>query len=342
MSDDFYEILGVKKNATKSEIDKAYRTMAKKYHPDINKEKGSEEKFKKVVEAYEVLKDEQKRQNYDNFGKAGAQGNYGGFDGFQGGGFQGFEDIFGDIFGGQAQSSGRVRQRPGNSIQFKVKISLEECFSGISQTISYKSHDSCKTCTGSGFSNGKGSRTCSSCGGSGMKGVSMGFFSFASTCDVCGGEGKSQGPKCHDCSGTGRVAVNRNVMIEIPRGVETGDVIKKEGLGEAGFNGGRNGDLLIVIEVEKNSKFQRQGKDLFTTFAVDLKELLLDNNFKFIGMGGENIEFSVPTGHILSEDLQIRAKGLWKGGSRGDLWIKIKTKLPKLNESQKLEIKKVL
>jgi molecular chaperone DnaJ len=326
MSENYYDILGVNKSASTEDIKSAYRKLAKKYHPDINKEAGAEAKFKKVSEAYEVLSDSKKRSNYDNYGTADpGTGFGGGYSSGFGGGFNqdNFADMFGDMFGfgGGRKSS----QSPGKDINLVLHITLEEAFYGLKDKIfKIATFDLCKPCGGNGYL-GKQSH-CDTCRGSGMKTTSMGFMSFASTCDNCGGSGRKATNFCKDCSGNGRVSIKKDINISIPSGVEDNITLQFEGYGEPGLRGGPNGDLLLLIKIKDHAVFKRKSANLYLETKVSLKDIILGGKAYVKGIDGKNVEILIPEGYDISFPLKVSGQGMTKmnNGSRGDLITNIK------------------
>ena len=263
---EYYDRLGVSKDASQDEIKRAYRKMSKKYHPDINKEPGAEETYKEVQEAYETLSDDQKRAAYDQYGPDGANGfgGQGGFGGFDGGaGFGGFEDIFSSFFGGGATRNPNA-PRQGDDLQYRVNLSFEEAIFGAEKEVHYNREATCKTCSGSGAKPGTSPVTCGRCHGQGVINVDtqtpLGMMRRQVTCDVCHGTGQEIKEPSQTCHGTGPEKQSHKVSLKIPAGVETAQQIRLAGQGEAGFNGGPYGDLFVIINVNPSDKFTRDGR----------------------------------------------------------------------------------
>ena len=286
---DYYEVLGIAKDASEQDITKAYRKLAMKHHPDRNTDgdaKVSEEKFKEAKEAYEVLSDASKRAAYDRFGHAGLGQGAGGFGGGGPEGFGGFADAFGDIFsdifGGGARG-GRNAVYRGADLRYSMEITLEQAAEGFATEIRVPSWDSCETCSGSGAKPGTSAKTCGTCGGAGNVRMSQGFFSIQQTCPTCRGTGKVIPDPCTTCNGAGRVKKNKMLEVAIPQGIDEGQRIRLSGKGEPGMNGGPPGDLYVEIHLKQHDVFQRDGDDLHCEIPV---------GFTTAALGGE---VDVPT-----------------------------------------------
>ena len=344
---EFYDRLGVSKNASQDEIKKAYRKLSKKYHPDINKEPGAEEKYKEVQEAYETLSDEQKRAAYDQYGAAGANGGFGGFGGgaggfggFDGTGFGGFEDIFSSFFGGGATRNPNA-PRQGDDLQYRVNLSFEEAVFGAEKEIHYNREVTCKTCSGSGAKPGTSPVTCGRCHGHGVINVDtqtpLGMMRRQVTCDVCHGTGQEIKDPCQTCHGTGREKQSHTVSVKIPAGVETGQQIRLAGQGEAGFNGGPYGDLFVVINVNPSDKFTRDGSTIYYTLNISFVQAALGDTVEVPTVHG-NVEMVIPAGTQTGKTFRLKGKGAprLRGGSQGDQLVTVKIVTPtKLNDAQK-------
>ncbi|MDO4964018.1 MAG: molecular chaperone DnaJ, partial [Streptococcus gallolyticus] len=301
---EFYDRLGVSKDASQDEIKKAYRKMSKKYHPDINKEPGAEEKYKEVQEAYETLGDEQKRAAYDQYGAAGANGGFGGgaggFGGFDGGaGFGGFEDIFSSFFGGGGGMRNPNAPRQGDDLQYRVNLSFEEAVFGVEKEVAYNRESTCSTCSGTGAKPGTSPVTCSRCHGSGVINVDtqtpLGMMRRQVTCDVCHGTGKEIKDPCHTCHGTGHEKKTHKVSVKIPAGVETGQQIRLQGQGEAGFNGGPYGDLFVIINVLPSKQFERNGSTIYYNMNISFVQAALGDTVEVPTVHGD-VEMTIPAG----------------------------------------------
>ena len=342
---EYYDRLGVSKDASQEEIKKAYRKMSKKYHPDINKEPGAEEKYKEVQEAYDTLGDEQKRAAYDQYGPAGANGfngGAGGFGGFDGaGGFGGFEDIFSSFFGGGAAQRNPNAPRQGDDLQYRVQLKFEEAIFGTEKEVTYNREATCHTCGGSGAKPGTSPVTCHKCHGQGVITVDtqtpLGTMRRQVTCDVCHGTGQEIKDPCPTCHGTGHEKEKHTVSVKIPAGVETGQQIRLAGQGEAGFNGGPYGDLFVMITVQPSDKFEREGSTIYYTLNLNIVQAALGDVVDVPTVHGD-VELSIPAGTQTGKTFRLRGKGAPKlrGGGQGDEHVTVKVVTPtKLNSAQK-------
>ena len=340
---EYYDRLGLSKDASQDEIKRAYRKLSKKYHPDINKEPGAEEKYKEILEAYETLSDAQKRAAYDQYGPDGAngfggQGSFGGFDG--GAGFGGFEDIFSSFFGGGATRNPNA-PRQGDDLQYRVNLSFEEAVFGAEKEIHYNREVTCKTCSGSGAKPGTSPVTCGRCHGHGVINVDtqtpLGMMRRQVTCDVCHGTGQEIKDPCQTCHGTGREKQSHTVSVKIPAGVETGQQIRLAGQGEAGFNGGPYGDLFVIINVNPSDKFTRDGSTIYYTLNISFVQAALGDTVEVPTVHG-NVEMTIPAGTQTGKTFRLKGKGAprLRGGSQGDQHVTVKIVTPtKLNDAQK-------
>ena len=340
---EYYDRLGLSKDASQDEIKRAYRKLSKKYHPDINKEPGAEEKYKEILEAYETLSDAQKRAAYDQYGPDGAngfggQGSFGGFDG--GAGFGGFEDIFSSFFGGGATRNPNA-PRQGDDLQYRVNLSFEEAVFGAEKEIHYNREVTCKTCSGSGAKPGTSPVTCGRCHGHVVINVDtqtpLGMMRRQVTCDVCHGTGQEIKDPCQTCHGTGREKQSHTVSVKIPAGVETGQQIRLAGQGEAGFNGGPYGDLFVVINVNPSDKFTRDGSTIYYTLNISFVQAALGDTVEVPTVHG-NVEMVIPAGTQTGKTFRLKGKGAprLRGGSQGDQLVTVKIVTPtKLNDAQK-------
>lgn len=340
---EYYDRLGVSKDASQDEIKRAYRKMSKKYYPDINKEPGAEEKYKEVQEAYETLSDDQKRAAYDQYGPDGANGfgGQGGFGGFDGGaGFGGFEDIFSSFFGGGATRNPNA-PRQGDDLQYRVNLSFEEAIFGAEKEVHYNREATCKTCSGSGAKPGTSPVTCGRCHGQGVINVDtqtpLGMMRRQVTCDVCHGTGQEIKEPCQTCHGTGHEKQSHKVSVKIPAGVETGQQIRLAGQGEAGFNGGPYGDLFVIINVNPSDKFTRDGSTIYYTLNISFVQAALGDTVEVPTVHG-NVEMTIPAGTQTGKTFRLKGKGAprLRGGSQGDQHVTVKIVTPtKLNDAQK-------
>ena len=347
---EFYDRLGVSKDASQDEIKKAYRKMSKKYHPDINKEPGAEEKYKEVQEAYETLGDEQKRAAYDQYGAAGANGGFGGgtggFDGFNGGaGFGGFEDIFSSFFGGGGATRNPNAPRQGDDLQYRVDLTFEEAVFGVEKEVSYNGEASAETCAGTGAKPGTSPVTCSRCHGQGVINVDtqtpLGMMRRQVTCDVCHGTGKEIKDPCPTCHGSGHEKKRHKVSVKIPAGVETGQQIRLQGQGEAGFNGGPYGDLFVIIKVLPSKEFERDGSTIYYSMNISFVQAALGDTVEVPTVHGK-VELTIPAGTQTGKTFRLRGKGAPKlrGGGQGDQHVTVNIVTPtKLNPAQVAALK---
>ncbi len=344
---DYYEILGCSKTATEADLKKAFRSKAKELHPDRNSGNSSAtEKFKKVNEAYDILKDPNKRAAYDRYGHAAFDGSMGG--GFNGGGASNgdfasafsdvFEDLFGDFMGGgNARSSNSQRANRGADLRYNMRISLKDAFSGKKTNIDVPTSVSCDTCNGTGAQSGASPISCPTCSGIGKVRAQQGFFTVERTCPTCSGKGQIIKNPCRLCSGQGRIDKSKKLSVNIPQGVETGTRIRLASEGEAGIRGGQSGDLYIFIEVEKHSIFEREGNDLFCRIPITMTTAALGGDLEAPTLDGGKTRVKIPQGSQNNKQLRLRGKGMpsIRGGSKGDLYIEILVETPvNLNTEQ--------
>jgi molecular chaperone DnaJ len=340
MAEDYYDLLGVKKGASDEEIKKAYKTLAKKYHPDINKEPGSEEKFKKVSEAYAVLSDKSKREQYNQFGKEGFQQRYSQEDIFRNfnfdfGDMEGMFDnsIFDMIFGGNSSGSRRKHSRKGRDLQYEITISFEEAAFGIQKEIELEKYEPCESCEGTGAENGE-LETCNSCHGSGQvrrqARTPFGSFVQVGACPSCHGLGKVIKEPCNKCHGEGRIKIDKKLKVNIPAGVDNGSQLRISGEGEAGFNGARSGDLYLILNVEDSEIFERHGNDLYLEVPITFSQAALGDEIKVPTLKKE-VSVKIPAGIQPNTNLRIKGSGIEDvhGYGPGDLFIIVKIVTPK-------------
>jgi len=329
---DYYELLGVQKNASENELKTAYRRLAMKYHPDRNPDdKQAEENFKEAKEAYEILNDPQKRAAYDQFGHAGidaAMGGGAGFGGF-GGGFSDIGDIFESVFGGGFRGNNRSSAFRGSDLRYDLSLSLEEVVAGSEVKIRVPTQVVCSTCDGSGAKPGTSPRTCSRCGGAGQVRITQGFFSVQQTCPTCRGTGKIIPEHCRACHGTGRVQEHKTLSVKIPPGVDSGDRIRLSGEGEAGVNGGPPGDLYVQINVRPHPIFTREDNNLFCEVPISIVTAALGGELEAPTLDGR-VVLKIPPETQTGKVFRIRGKGVKpvRGGLAGDLNCRVAVETP--------------
>ncbi|MBR5351237.1 MAG: molecular chaperone DnaJ [Prevotella sp.] len=358
---DYYEVLGVDKNASEDDIKKAYRKIAIKYHPDRNPgNKEAEEKFKEAAEAYDVLHDPQKRQQYDQFGFDGPQG-MGGFSGFSGGGFS-MDDIFsmfGDVFGGRGGFGGfggfgggqrQAAQHRGSDLRLKVRLTLQEVSTGVTKKFKVKKDVVCQHCSGTGAEKGSSSETCATCHGSGVVTRTtqslFGLMQSQSVCPTCNGEGKVIKNKCKYCGGTGIIKGEEVVEIKIPAGVASGMVVNVPGKGNAGIHNGVAGNIQVLIDEEENDTFIRDGQDVIYNLLLDFPTAALGGNVEIPTIEGTRVRIKIEPGTQPGKTLRLRGKGLpavqGYGSGRGDIVVNISVFVPKsLNRDEKNMLEKM-
>ncbi len=349
---DYYEVLGVGKTATEEELKKAYRKLARQYHPDVNKEnpQEAEAKFKEINEAYSILSDSQKRAAYDQYGHAGTDPNFGagGTGDF---GFEGFGDIF-DMFFGAGGGGGRSSQRRngpqrGNDLRFDMEITFEEAAFGKETTIEIPRTETCPTCKGNGAKPGTPIKTCTHCNGAGQvqvtQNTAFGRFVNVRTCDHCQGAGKVVETPCEECHGNGRVRRNRKIEVKIPAGIENGSRLRVSGEGEAGTRGGTAGDLYVYIFVKAHSKFERQGDDVISEIGISVTQAALGTAVLVDTLDGK-VELKIPEGTQHGTQFRMKGHGVThlRGNGRGDHFVRVRLTVPnKLNGEQRELLKKL-
>ena len=348
---DYYEVLGLSKGASAEEIKKAYRTKAKELHPDRNKDNPNSEKaFKEAGEAYDVLKDPEKKAAYDRFGHAAFDGGMGGGGrpGGMGGAGQGdfasafsdvFDDLFGDFMGGQ-RGGGRQRASRGSDLRYNLRVTLEEAYTGLQKTINVPSSVTCDACDGSGAEGGAEPTSCPTCSGMGKVRAQQGFFTVERTCPTCSGLGQIIKNPCKSCHGHGRVERDRSLSVNIPAGVETGTRIRLAGEGEAGMRGGPAGDLYIFIEVAPHELFQREDKNLFCRVPVSVSTAALGGDIEVPTIDGGRSRVKIPEGSQTGRQMRLRNKGMpsLRGGAHGDMFIELAVETPVNLTSRQKEI----
>ena len=355
---DYYEVLGVQKGASEEEIKKAYKKMARKYHPDLNPgDKDAEEKFKEVNEAYEVLSDSEKKARYDQFGFAGVDPNFGAGTGGWGGGaggagfdFGDLGDIFGSFFGG-GFGGGQARRNPnapqrGESIRMNLTISFEEAAFGCEKELELDRYESCETCRGSGAAPGTSPETCPDCGGSGVvqtrRQTPMGVFASTAPCSRCGGRGKIIKEPCKDCRGSGMVRRRRKIQASVPAGIDNGQTISIRGQGHAGKNGGPAGDLLVTITVRPHELFRREGTSVLCEAPITFPQAVLGAELEIPTIDGK-VKYDIPEGTQSVTTFRLKGKGIpaLNGRGRGDQYVTVYIETPRnLNREQKEALKK--
>ena len=344
---DFYEVLGVGKGSSDADIKKAYRKLAKQYHPDVNQDdKTAEAKFKEANEAYEILSDPQKKARYDQYGHAGVDPN-----GFGGAGagfgdfdFGGIGDIFESFFGGSGfgrSSKSRSGPQKGADLKYSMEISFEEAAFGLEKDITINRHESCGTCGGSGVKAGSSPTTCSQCNGTGQvqykQSTPFGQFVNVKTCDTCRGEGKIISNPCPACSGKGRVRKTVKIKLNIPAGIDDGQTMSLRGEGDPGSKGGPGGDLFVTINVKPHALFKRQGNDVVCEMPITFVQAALGAELEVPTLDGK-VKYSMPEGTQTGSIFRLKGKGIpyLRGNGRGDQYIKVEIDVPKkLNDKQK-------
>lgn len=345
---DYYEVLGVSKTATDDELKKAFRAMAKKYHPDLHPDdKEAEVKFKEVNEAYEVLSDKEKRARYDQFGFAGVDPNYGagqggGYGGYSGGSYTGSFDGFGDIFesffgggfsGGSTRSNANAPRR-GQDVRVNANISFMDACLGVKTTVRFTHFEKCADCNGTGAKAGTTSSTCPDCNGTGTVRINqrtpLGVFQTTKTCDRCGGKGKVIKDVCPTCSGQGRVRKTLTKEIEIPAGIDDGQTLKVSGAGDCGVNGGSSGDLNVRITVKPDEIFEREGYDIYTEIPISYMQATLGDEITVPTIDGK-VKYKIPEGTQTGTVFRLKGKGVKRlyRSERGDHYVTVKVEVPK-------------
>ncbi len=350
---DYYEVLGVSKGASADELKKAYRTKAKELHPDRNSDNpNAESQFKEVNEAYDCLKDPEKKAAYDRFGHAAFEGGMGGGRG-GGAGYQGqgdfasafsdvFDDLFGDFMGGRGGGGGRSRAARGADLRYNLRVTLEEAYAGMAKTINVPSSVQCDGCNGSGAENGAEPTTCPTCSGMGKVRAQQGFFTVERTCPTCGGLGQIIKNPCKKCGGSGRTERERSLSVNIPSGVETGTRIRLAGEGEAGMRGGPTGDLYIFIYVQEHPIFQRDGVTLHCRVPVSMTSAALGGDIEVPTIDGGRSRVKIPAGSQSGRQMRLRGKGMppLRGSGHGDMFIELAVETPVNLTSKQKELLK--
>ncbi|MGE3975896.1 MAG: molecular chaperone DnaJ [Bdellovibrionales bacterium] len=345
MPRDYYEILGVQKNADADTIKKAYRKLAMQFHPDRNPgNKEAEDKFKEASQAYEILSSPEKRSRYDQFGHAGTGGQHRGFQDMNDI-FSSFSDIFGDIFGGAGGGGGgqpRGAAR-GSHLRYYVDVSLKEVIEGVEKEIEYSKEQSCSPCGGSGAEPGTSSETCKDCKGRGQIVRAQGFFSVATTCPTCRGAGKIIKTPCKKCKGQGREQIKTKIKVKIPPGVHTGTQLRLSGEGEGGYRGGPAGDLFVEIRVEEDDRFVREENDLYSEVEISYLQAILGTSLQVETVTGQHT-IEIPAGTQPGDKILIGGGGIpsLRGYNRGDLYFLVKVMIPKkLNKDEEKMLREI-
>ncbi len=340
---DYYDVLGVNKSSTADQIKAAYRKLAVKYHPDKNKgDKASEEKFKEASEAYHVLSDSERKQNYDNFGHAafengaGGKGGFGNFD-FSSSFSDIFEDFFSD-FGGRGGRRGRKENFRGADLRYDLSITLEEAYTGKKQDIKFSTSEKCNTCNGSGSKPGHDTGSCSMCGGHGQVRSSQGFFTVQQTCSQCSGTGEEITNPCNNCGGQGKKQASKRLSVTIPKGVDDGTRIRLAGKGEAGTKGAGSGDLYLFINVNSHDLFKRSDENLFFECPISIADAALGTSIEIPTIDGGKAKIKIPSGTQSGKQFRLKGKGMpyMRESGNGDLYVQVNTEVPvSLNREQK-------
>jgi len=339
---DYYETLGVARGASAEELKKAYRQKAKELHPDRNADNpDAEAQFKEVNEAYDVLKDADKKAAYDRYGHAAFEGGMGASARPGGAGFRQqadfasafsdvFDDLFGDFMGGRGGGGGRTRAVRGNDLRYNLRISLEEAYAGLQKTINVTTAVACTSCKGTGADGGSEPQTCPTCSGMGKVRAQQGFFTVERTCPTCNGLGQTIKNPCKTCHGAGRVEKEKSLSVNIPAGVETGTRIRLAGEGEAGMRGGPTGDLYIFIEVKEHDLFQRDGINLFCRVPVSMAAAALGGDIEVPTIDGGKSRVKIPEGSQSGRQMRLRSKGMpaLRGKEVGDMFIELAVETP--------------
>jgi molecular chaperone DnaJ len=343
---DYYEVLGVSRDASVADIKTAYRKVAITYHPDRNPDDPeAEERFKEAAEAYAVLSDGEKRARYDRFGHEGVAGN--GFSGFDPNAFGDFADILGDLFGfsfgdmfGGAARGGRSGPRRGRDLQYTLSITLEDAARGLERSIRIPRHETCDVCSGSGAKPGTEPEPCGTCGGNGQVMFRRGFLSVAQTCPACGGGGRVNRNPCDGCSGAGRVETQANLKVNVPAGVGTGMRLRLTGEGEAGSHGGPPGDLYVVMAVAEHESFVREGSDLHMELPISVFQAMLGASLEVTTILGDDHRVDVPAGTQPGDVVRLRGEGMPQvnSGRRGDLIVHLDVVVPRRLTSEQREL----
>ena len=342
---DFYDVVGVDKSSNPEQIKSAYRKLAVKHHPDKNPgDKVSEDKFKEASEAYNILSNQKKKQNYDNFGHAAFENGSGKQGGGFGGGFGGadfsdiFEDFFGDFGGGGRSRGKRSSNNRGSDLRYDLSITLKEAYEGKKQDIKFSTTEKCNTCKGNGSKPGHSPDRCTVCGGNGKVRSNQGFFTVQQTCPQCAGSGEEITNPCNDCNGQGNKQASKKISVTIPKGVDDGTRIRLAGKGEAGTKGGASGDLYLFVNVHSHDLFKRSDENLFFEFPISIADAALGTTIEIPTIDGGKAKIKIPDGTQNGKQFRLKGKGMpyMRGSGNGDLYVQVNTEIPiSLNKEQK-------
>jgi len=341
---DYYDVLGLQKNSSPEQIKAAYRKLAVKHHPDKNPgDKSSEEKFKEASEAYHVLSDKERKQNYDNFGHAAFENGAGGRGGFGNFDFSNhfsdiFEDFFGDFGGTGRGKRSRKSNFRGSDLRYDLSITLEEAYNGKKQDIKFSTSEKCNTCSGSGSKPGHDAGSCSMCAGHGQVRSNQGFFTVQQTCPQCSGTGEEITNPCNSCGGQGKKQTSKRLSVTIPKGVDDGTRIRLAGKGEAGSRGAGSGDLYLFINVYSHELFKRSDENLFFEYPVSIADAALGTSLEIPTIDGAKAKIKIPAGTQGGKQFRLKGKGMpyMRGSGNGDLYVQVNTEVPiSLNREQK-------
>ena len=343
---DYYEVLGISKTASEEEIKKDYRTLAKKYHPDVSTDPQATEKFKEVQQAYDCLSDPAKRQNYDRFGTEDPAASFGGASGFSGGasgfsGFGGFEDIFSSFFGGSQRTRNPNAPTKGNDLKASIELTFEEAAFGTKKTINLSRYEKCEKCKGTGAASDSDITTCSRCKGTGRiiveQATILGRIQQETTCPDCHGKGRKINKPCPDCGGNGRIKKTTKLEVKIPSGIDDEQTLRLTGQGEAGLNGGPNGDLYISVRVKPHEFFERDGNDIYCEIPITFSEAALGTTIEVSTLGGK-VALKIPAGTQSATKFKLAGRGINNAtsGRTGNQYVTVNVVTPtKLTSEQK-------
>ena len=341
MAKDYYEILGVSKQASSDEIKRAFRNLARKHHPDVNKESGAADKFKEINEAYQVLSDPHKKQQYDTFGSSGPGA--GGFGGFDFNNFEGFGDIFDMFFGGSQPARRRSGGEDGSDLRYDMTITLEDAFSGVEKEIEISHYTNCQTCKGTGSKPGTTPSRCATCGGTGQvrrtQRTPLGAFQQITTCPTCQGAGEQVTSPCSACHGSGRVKASHKVKVKVPAGIDSGYRLRVTSAGDAGRKGGSPGDLYVFIHVKEDHRFERQGADLIYKKTITFTQAALGDEVTIPTLEGQ-ATLRIPAGTQSGSNFRFKGKGMpnLRGRGHGELYVLVEIETPQNLTAEQAEL----